>query len=90
MGVSRITFQSNQVIDTKRAFNLLGGVNQGCEFLLARGLEKRQPVALVNTPKKIESLRQGITNFAKTAPPVDLSNSIKLAARSKLEIADDP
>ena len=28
----------------KRAFNLLGGVNQSCGLLLARGLEKRQPV----------------------------------------------
>ena len=36
------------------AFNLLGGVNQGYGLLLARGLEKRQPVALVNTPEKIE------------------------------------
>ena len=38
----------------KRALNLLGCVNKGCGLLLARGLEKRQPVALVNTPEKIE------------------------------------
>ena len=38
----------------KRAFNLLCGVNQGCGLLLARGLEKREPVALVNTLEKIE------------------------------------
>ena len=43
-----------KISNHKRAFNLLGGVNQGCDLLLARGLEKRQPVALVNTPKKIE------------------------------------
>ena len=38
----------------KRAFNLLWGVNQGSGLLLARGLEKGQPVALVNTLEKIE------------------------------------
>ena len=38
----------------KRTFNLLRGVNQGCGLLLARGLEKRQPVALVNAPENIE------------------------------------
>ena len=35
---------------TKRAFNLLGGVNQGSGLLLARGLEKRE----VNILEKIE------------------------------------
>ena len=38
----------------KREFNLLGGVNQGSGVLLARGLEKGQPVPLVNTLEKIE------------------------------------
>ena len=38
----------------KGAFNLLGGVNQGRSLLSAGGLEKTQPVALVNTPEKIE------------------------------------
>ena len=37
-----------------RAFNLLGGVNQGSGLLLARGLEKGQPLPLVNTLEKIE------------------------------------
>ena len=41
-------------IKTKRPFNLLVGVNQGSGLLLARGLEKREPVALVNTTEKIE------------------------------------
>ena len=43
-----------EVLIHKRAFNLLGGVNQGRGLLLARGLEKRQPGALVNTTEKIE------------------------------------
>ena len=38
----------------KRVFNLLGGVNQGRGLLVARQLEKREPVALVNTTEKIE------------------------------------
>ena len=43
-----------QRIRRKRAFNLLWAVNQGCGLLFAKGLEKGQPVALVNTPEKIE------------------------------------
>ena len=38
----------------KRVFNLLWGDNQGSGLLLARGLEKRELVALVNTLEKIE------------------------------------
>ena len=34
-----------KISNHKRAFNLLGGLNQGCDLLLARGLEKRKPVA---------------------------------------------
>ena len=42
------------------------GVNQGCGLLSARGLEKRQSVGLVNTPKKMEcSLRIIYHNVAK-------------------------
>ena len=45
----------------KRVFSLLWGVNQGCGLLSARGLEKREPVASVNTLEKIEcSLREAI------------------------------
>ena len=43
---------------SKRAFNLLWGVNQGCGLLLARGLEKGQPVALVNTQRTLNALFQ--------------------------------
>ena len=40
----------------KRVFNLLGGVNQGCSHLLARGLEKGQPGVLVNTRRRLNTL----------------------------------
>ena len=43
-------------IHTKRAFNLLWGVNQGCSHLLARGLEKGQPGVLVNTRRRLNAL----------------------------------
>ena len=60
----------------KRVFNLLRGVNQGSGLLLARGLEKREPVqcsavALVNTLEKIEcSLRAWVYfDFPFSTPP---------------------
>ena len=53
----------------KRAFDLLGGVNQGQGLLLARGLEKKLPVALVNTLEKIEcSLNYIQTLLTKLSP----------------------
>ena len=49
----------------KRVFSLLWGVNQGCGLLLARGLEKREPGALVNTQRRLNALLLG-RNVSKT------------------------
>ena len=65
----------------KRAFNLLWGVNQGCGLLLARGLEKRRPVSLVNTLEKIEC---SLTRSYKLTRMVEIILNILYERRVKL------
>ena len=41
---------------SKRAFNLLWGVNQGCGLLLARDLEKRESVSWLTPLRRLNAV----------------------------------